>query len=144
MFFKGISANHYRFRCHPMKSFIFLLEDPILDIKKQYSDAFVGAVPRSRLLEKAFDTISSFITSGTLPFHSDNLKVNSKGYSSIPEIFMEVINYLVHHYIDDFQPTQEHLCNKFGIQSLDKKEFSQMKTILDAAKIEQIMNDSNP
>jgi hypothetical protein len=33
------------------------------------------------------------------------LKVNSMGYSTIPEIFMEVINYLVHHYIDDFQPT---------------------------------------
>lgn len=66
------------------------------------------------------------------------------GYSSIPNILMEVINYQVHRYIDDFQPTQEHLCNKFGIQSLDKKEFSQIKTTLDATKIEQIMNDSNP
>lgn len=62
MFFAGISANHYRFRCHPMKSFVFLLEDPISDIKKLYSDAFVGSVPRSHFLEKVFDTISSFIT----------------------------------------------------------------------------------
>ena len=60
------------------------------------------------------------------------LRVNSIAFSSIPEIFMEVKII----YIDDFQPTQEHLCNKLGIQSLDNKEFSQMKIILDAAKIE--------
>lgn len=109
--------------CKPSKSYVYMLAEPGSGIlQKRYSDSFMAAVPGSLLLTEAFHLMINFVLTGSLPWHPELIKTNpDTGVGYIDSLFEQSINIVMNRYLIDFSPTEENLCNKYGLQMLKNK-----------------------